>query len=359
VALWGHSLSGNLRALFDHVRSAVDPPFQVDYFTIDDREHTRLRRQGIPSVLMSTPGGVRQLLDCSCVVASHGPGALLLLWGLPRPPRFVDVWHGVGFKGFSPEDFRRNYIDRFDAVLVASEQQRRLYLERYGFRAEQLHVTGYARVDRFVTHRASIRERSRAELGLTPDTKLILYAPTWRKGADRNEIPFGVSSPEFVRWLDDTARQHSAVVMMRFHMNSRARVSGTDAVRLLSQREYPETNDLLCAADVVVTDWSSLAVDGYALSCPVVFVDVPPPDGYLLVTGIPRAGAVARSLSELGEHIGRALQASPAQVEAEQHVARELCYGNTLDGHSAARYCGVLSVLLGLAPPIGTRPGAV
>lgn len=350
VALWGHSLSGNLKALFDYARSCADLPFQVDYFTLDDREHDRLRAQGIPSVLAATPAGVRELLACSCVVSTHGPGALLLLWGLPQAPLFVDVWHGVGFKGFSPEEFRKNFIARYDAVLVASEQQRRLYLEQYGFRAEQLHVTGYARVDHLVTRGPAIRRRCRAELDISMGTRLVLYAPTWRQGADRNEIPFGMSAREFVRALDEVAREHSAVMLLRFHMNSRARVSGTERVRVLSQREYPETNDLLCAADVVVTDWSSIAVDCYALGRPVVFVDVPPPAGYLLVTGIPRAGALARSAPELGQQIVRALTADPAAIEAEQRVALELCFEDTLDGRSAVRYCEVLTSLLGLPP---------
>jgi hypothetical protein len=346
VALWGHSLDGNLRALFDHARRTASLPFSVDYFTIDDREHARLRALGDDPVLLTTPGRVRDLLECRCIVTTHGPGALQLLWKLPDPPRFVDVWHGLAFKGYVPGDFDRNRIHRYDAVLVASEHQRALYRERYGFRDEQLHVTGYARVDRFVAQSEAIRVRCRAELGLAQDGPVVLYAPTWRNAADSGEIPFGLSPDDFVNALDEIARNNHAAVILRFHRNSPVRLSGTPAVRVLPQREYPETNDLLCAADVVVTDWSSVAVDCYALGRRVVFLDVPPPAAFLGITEVRRAGPLARSAEELGRHIALALGASPAEVAEEQRQARDECYGSTLDGRSAERYCEVLSALL-------------
>jgi len=45
--------------------------------------------------------------------------------------KFIDVWHGIPFKGFDADDFRA--LHDYDAVLVASPSMKSMYEGKFGF----------------------------------------------------------------------------------------------------------------------------------------------------------------------------------------------------------------------------------
>src|SRR3546814_15652470 len=112
---------------------------------------------------------------------------------------FFDVWHGIPFKGFDADDFRLQH--RYDEIWVASDLHRDLYIEKFGFHKSQVVVTGYARTDCLVTDgkgNAKIRRR----LGLPPEGRLLLFAPTWSQDAEgRSIFPFSESVKSFLSLL--------------------------------------------------------------------------------------------------------------------------------------------------------------
>jgi CDP-glycerol glycerophosphotransferase (TagB/SpsB family) len=279
-------------------------------------------------------------------MTSHGPGVFLPLRWLCPHIRFVDVWHGLGYKAYSPSDHRMHRF--YAATFVSSPYFRDLYCARYGYDPAQAVVTGYARVDAF-QHWQAAAARVRRELGLPEGRRVILFAPTWRGRREPGEFPFGLSLPELLGPLDALCERLDATLIFRLHMNSSLRgdTSAWPRVLDLPQARFPDTNALLTAADLAVTDWSSLACDFAVLNRPVVFLDTPEPLSYTSgQTGVPRAGELAGTLEELLAAIERSLALDADQVRAIQAPVVEACYGDTLDGRCGQRYDEAIRALL-------------
>jgi CDP-glycerol glycerophosphotransferase len=106
--------------------------------------------------------------------------------------------------------------------------------------------------------------------------------------------------------------------------------------------KYPVAEEFLGAADMLVTDWSSIAFDMLAAKRPVIYLDVAPPfeKGFTL-DGSYRFGPVVGSLAELFEAAKKYTGKTAAYrrdfkdvIERSENVA----YGGLADGKANQRY---------------------
>jgi CDP-glycerol glycerophosphotransferase (TagB/SpsB family) len=96
--------------------------------------------------------------------------------------------------------------------------------------------------------------------------RAVLYAPTWRD--DATQIVDFVDLPSLPAALDELPGDH--VVLVRGHSRTLRHGRNLDAPGLIDVTTYPDMADLLLAADVVITDYSSLMFDVTATSTPLV-----------------------------------------------------------------------------------------
>jgi CDP-glycerol glycerophosphotransferase len=139
---------------------------------------------------------------------------------------------------------------------------------------------GYPRDDVLVSEDAdAIRRTTRERLGIAPEQKVVLYAPTFR-----DHLATAHRSARLAEHLDlETASEalgEEYVFLMRghrFHTGAPHRLGRHR--RLVDVTDYPEVNDLILAADVAVLDYSSLRFDFALTRRPMVFL-VPDLDVY-------------------------------------------------------------------------------
>jgi CDP-glycerol glycerophosphotransferase len=354
VVLYGHKLNGNLLALQRYLLANPDAGLRAVFLSMDRDYLCELRAQGIDACWAVTPACAGLLARAEALVSDHGLHTLgpwraaYQMLGL----RFFDVWHGIPYKGFDADDFRVQ--QRYDEAWVASDSQKGLWVEKFGFAAAMVHATGYARTDRLVIRDMDDAE-ARRRIGLDPATcgKTLLFAPTWAQDdKGRSLFPFGCSAEEFLGALSAFAVRHGATVLLRSHMNSGELPIGRyPRVVALPGTRYPDTEAILQASDVLVCDWSSIAFDFLLLQRPTLFLDVPPPfrKGFSLGPEY-RFGAVVRDLPELLRQLEACVDEPEAywrvHAGAHQQVRHEV-YGDKADGHSAARCIARLQALIG------------
>lgn len=351
VLLYGHKLNGNLLALYRYLQAHPSAGIDAVFLGMDREYVEQLRGEGIATACGVSFPGLRALARCAAIVSSHGLHSMQPLIRFSSI-RFVDVWHGIPYKGFDADDFRVQ--QRYDEAWVASDSQKDLWVERFGFAAGMVHATGYARTDRLVIRDMDDAE-ARRRIGLDPATcgKTLLFAPTWAQDdKGRSLFPFGCSAEEFLGALSAFAVRHGATVLLRSHMNSGELPIGRyPRVVALPGTRYPDTEAILQAGDVLVCDWSSIAFDFLLLQRPTLFLDVPPPfrKGFSLGPEY-RFGAVVRDLSELLRQLEVCVDEPEAywrvHAGAHQQVRHEV-YGDKADGHSAARCVARLQALVG------------
>ncbi|MET0811522.1 MAG: CDP-glycerol glycerophosphotransferase family protein [Microbacterium sp.] len=254
-----------------------------------------------------------------------------------RPGQIVlQTWHGTPLKrlalhrpGFDPRRMAAVVREsrRWNVLLAQNPYAARLLGKAYAFLTRPIWVEGYPRNDVLVTGDGAA---TRAALGIRPEERVVLYAPTWRD--DRAEM---------VDFLDPAALASAidAVVLVRGH--SRTLQPGKDAAgpRVIDVTAFPDTSQLLLAADELVTDYSSVMFDFSVTGKPMYFL-VPDMEHYRgelrgfyfdLVDHAP--GPVVRSQEELIA----ALTSADTAAYADKYAVWRAKFNPRDDGHAAER----------------------
>lgn len=103
--------------------------------------------------------------------------------------------------------------------------------------------------------------------------KILLYCPTWRE--------WEIEKPPFTRKafekLNEFLGENGWVMMYRGHyikgLVSKELIEGLDNIMVAGFDTEPFTQALVCAADVLITDYSSIYVDYLILNRPIVFMN--------------------------------------------------------------------------------------
>lgn len=196
-----------------------------------------------------------------------------------RGQTVLQTWHGTMLKhlalgrprvGLRTRLAIRRESRRWSLMLSQNPHSTEQFRSSYAFRGEILE-TGYPRDDRLA--RAMLgRERNpiavrtaRAALGIAPDARVLAYAPTWRDGG------LTLVDELDVRALAEDLGDDWTVVA-RGHTRTHAfgRYGGASA-RVVDASQHPDVNDVILAADLLVTDYSSIMFDASIAQLPMLF----------------------------------------------------------------------------------------
>jgi CDP-glycerol glycerophosphotransferase (TagB/SpsB family) len=194
---------------------------------------------------------------------------------MPRPHQTVlQTWHGTMLKrpaldrddvGLRTRIAVRRESRRWTALLAQNDYAANILRRAYAFRGP-VWVEGYPRNDLLVRADPAARAAVRERLGVHPAQRAVLYAPTWRD--DATQIVDYLDLPSLPAALAALPGDH--VVLVRGHSRTLRHGRNLDAPGLIDVTTYPDMADLLLAADVVITDYSSLMFDVTATSTPLV-----------------------------------------------------------------------------------------
>ncbi len=313
IVLYGHQFNGNLKALYREWESSFEQHFDMFVLCLEPDSAYELEQKGVQVLRCNN---IRDMLfagGATAILTDHGPHLLTPLI-LFSSIRFVDVWHGVPFKGFTPADFAP--LHRYDEIWVTSETLKSAYTTEFGFDAEKVKCLGYARTDRMFFP-SSTKNSVKEMLGIPKEKKLIVYAPTWHHELGTSStLVLGQQRGTFLTAVDELCRKKGAVLVVRSHLNSAALQALPPEIVQCPQQRFADTEQLLLETDVLVADWSSIVFDYLPLKRPAIFLDVPPPFRLgKTITPDYRYGSVADTLEAL------LMQLDAALAEPRQFVA--------------------------------------
>ncbi|TLS46435.1 bifunctional glycosyltransferase family 2 protein/CDP-glycerol:glycerophosphate glycerophosphotransferase [Streptomyces montanus] len=266
---------------------------------------------------------------------------------------FVQTQHGTPLKRMGLDlldrpaavgdtDVRRMLAncDKWDYVLSANRHSTLVWERVYPAAYTTLEY-GYPRND--IYHRATAKDvaRLRENLGIPPDSIVILYAPTHRdyRRTQRHSL-------DLERML--RALGPNFTVLTRAHHFYDSALADEGSSRLIDVSDHPSVEFLCLASDVLVTDYSSLMFDYANLDRPIVVYadDWEAYDAargtYFDVRSFP-PGAVATGEDELIDVFATGEWCGPRSAERRAAFRERFCPYD--DGRAAERV--VRHVLLG------------
>jgi CDP-ribitol ribitolphosphotransferase len=265
----------------------------------------------------------------------------------------LQVWHGPGAfkkfgystlgKGFgtSLQDLERFPLHKnFSYVTVSGPEVIGAYAEAFHMedRQEDILPIGISRTDRFFSEK--IRETALKRVtaclpDLPPGKKILLYAPTFRGKVASAKAPEAMDLWEMRREMRD-----EAVLLIRQHPFVKQRMEIPEELSdfaLEAPAEIP-TGDLLMAADLLITDYSSLIFEYALLERPMIFFafdlqDYEKQRGFYYPLSELMPGIVLSSMRQLIPGIRSALKEfDRAKIRAFRKKFMSAC-----DGHATER----------------------
>ncbi len=192
---------------------------------------------------------------------------------------YIQTWHGsFALKKIEKDAYReltKNYIrlakrdsKAIDAILSDCAEKTAIYRNSFWYDGEILEI-GTPRTDLFFNEQKMKDERARvlADLQLEKETKICLYAPTFRKNKN-----FDCYNIDYERLQASLKNRFGGVwkILARFHPTLKEYTRNAKLPPFVQNvTEYPDMQALLASSDVVISDYSGLVFDFYLTKRPV------------------------------------------------------------------------------------------
>ncbi|GGN04016.1 hypothetical protein GCM10009721_34270 [Terrabacter tumescens] len=188
--------------------------------------------------------------------------------------RYLQTWHGIPLKRMGkdvlgwdlPERLPDRGIGAWDHLVVPNPYFAETFVPAFAYEGKQVRW-GTPRNDVLVNGTLT-REEARRLLDLPDDAKIVLYAPTFRESLrdkrSKVTLPFDVDG-----LLEALGPEY--FLLLRPHYLNKIHVPGTARYRAIDASTVQDVNLLYIAADVLVTDYSSVMFDFALLGKPMIF----------------------------------------------------------------------------------------
>lgn len=205
---------------------------------------------------------------------------------------YLQTWHGgIGFKKvekaamntLNDKYIRESKADskQIDLMISNSDWLTRNYRENFWYTG-RIAKTGLPRNDIFFSKAGNINEKVKNFYGIDSDTEIILYAPTFRNYISINEQK-QVCSFDVLKVINAFQRKFNKkfILVKRMHPNVADEIYIDENNYLRDGSKYPDMQELLVAADVLITDFSSSAFD-FMLKSDKIFLFASDYENYIL-----------------------------------------------------------------------------
>lgn len=274
---------------------------------------------------------------------------------------YLNTWHGtplkkMGYDMPSGNIAARNVIRNFfaaDYLLSSSSfMTHNMYGSAYklnGILPGKIIEAGTPRIDRqFLRHadRTSIlHDLNLRGVEVNAGHKVVVYAPTWKGNSVYSPVNNVDRLKIVVEELREKIGRTDVDILIKAHqLVYRQGQDDPDLKPLLIPNDF-ETNKILGAADLLITDYSSIFFDFLATNKPIVFY-VPDADGYEAARGLyfdlnELPGPVVRTHRDLGQAVVEELSANESPTRQARDNWRQR-FASQEDGNATSRVVDVL-----------------
>jgi len=182
----------------------------------------------------------------------------------------MNTWHGVALKSIGNDcPGRKDYnFDTVNHLVVSGDYDKKVFQSAFNARSSSFLRCGMPRNEELWSAGEKEKAYARKKLGIPDGKKVVLYAPTWREstnGGKSYDIKPPMHFEEWKRGLGD-----NYIVLFRAHHLTTKILGLTYDEFLWNMSDYPAVNDLMIAADILITDYSAIAFD-YSILCRPIF----------------------------------------------------------------------------------------
>jgi CDP-glycerol glycerophosphotransferase len=216
-------------------------------------------------------------------------------FNLFKGANIIQLWHGIGVKKlvitpnnnnnklFKIREKIRSIIRCYDYFICSSEMNRQRNLiafKSYGINKDNIINSGQPRNDCIINSKSMMNSKcefkekisKKIDIDIT-DRKLILYLPTYRKYTE-SFFSFTEIKGQEKKEITSILSKHNAVLIEKTHQLTKKNYDDahvrSEKIYNLSSYDNLNTQDLLLASDILITDYSSCYLDYLLLDKPII-----------------------------------------------------------------------------------------
>lgn len=259
--------AGNPKAVAESLVTTYSGEFEIIYTVQREKNYEWLRKKGIKTVKFNSFTYFYYAMTTAVFLTNSGGFSYL---PMRRRQYVINTWHGGGAYKKSGLDlygdtplFRKDLLmaaKKTDVFLSSCSRFTEVISPSMLVPKEAFWEIGMPRNDMLVREDVAYRKIIRSKLGLKEGEKLVLFAPTYRKVddnyfKDRIAITYGI---DCIRVCAALEKRFGGTWRFAFRLHpgvvNRDKLPKGD---ILDFSEYEDMQDLLCAADVMINDFSS------------------------------------------------------------------------------------------------------
>ena len=197
-----------------------------------------------------------------------------IYWHKRKGQKYVMLWHGgVALKRIEKDaeaQLSYSYLKKAkidskvcDLMVSGCRFQTSLLKEKFWYDGEILEK-GIPRNDVFFdkARHPEMRERICRKYGISSDSRIVLYAPTFRR--DKSIEPYRINWSRVVPELRKIYGTEKVSVLLRLHPNLIGKADASSLVNdesVIDVTRYHDMQELLCVSDLLISDYSSSMFD--------------------------------------------------------------------------------------------------
>ncbi len=192
---------------------------------------------------------------------------------------YIQTWHGgLGIKKieYDVEDKMSEYYKKvmakdnsnIDIMISNGKFCTELYKRGFKYKGKIVEV-GTPRNDVLINDKTSLNNKVRKIFNINSDDKIILYAPTFRNNYEKNPYDINFKGIKEIYENKFKCKCHIIVKMHPRITNSENLINNSN-VKMINATSYPDIQELICACDILITDYSSTMMEAMIANKPVI-----------------------------------------------------------------------------------------
>jgi CDP-glycerol glycerophosphotransferase len=197
-----------------------------------------------------------------------------IYWHKRKGQKYVMLWHGgVALKRIEKDaeaQLSYSYLKKAkidskvcDLMVSGCRFQTSLLKEKFWYDGEILE-RGIPRNDVFFNkaRHPEMKDRICHKYGISPDSRIVLYAPTFRR--NKSIEPYRIDWSRVVPELRKIYGTEKISILLRLHPNLIGKADASSLINdesVIDVTRYHDMQELLCVSDLLITDYSSSMFD--------------------------------------------------------------------------------------------------
>lgn len=277
----GRNYTGNPRYIYEEmVRQGLDKTYHCYYVF----ENTKTKIPGAAKKIKRLSPSYFYILARAGVWISD---TRLPAYAVKRgKTKYIQTWHGTPLKKLALDmerifmagesdllAYKRNFSENsktWDYLISQNSFSTAIFKRAFAFDKKILEI-GYPRNDILLQEKEGTYEKIKTELGLPPDKKVMLYAPTWRDNEQSGKESYRFNPKmDFQKMQEALSGEY--IMLVKYHYLVKDKLDWSLYKGFVY--EFDESRDisqLYLAADLLITDYSSVMFDYSLLGRPMFF----------------------------------------------------------------------------------------